>query len=47
MRCSAANPAAEALCVKCHDPDNSPHFKFEEYWPRVEHGLDKAATRPK
>jgi hypothetical protein len=34
-------------CLRCHDPDNSPHFKFEEYWPRVAHGLDKASTRPK
>lgn len=24
-------------CVRCHDPDNSPQFKFEKYWPRIEH----------
>lgn len=28
---------AEASCVKCHDPDNSPEFNFETYWPKVEH----------
>jgi hypothetical protein len=32
-------------CLRCHDPDNSPHFKFEEYWPRIEHGLN-ADSRP-
>jgi hypothetical protein len=26
------------MCQKCHDPDNDPHFKFEEYWPKVIHG---------
>lgn len=24
-------------CVRCHDPDNSPQFKFDKYWPRIEH----------
>jgi hypothetical protein len=24
-------------CLRCHDPDNSPHFDFEKYWPRIEH----------
>lgn len=24
-------------CVKCHDPDNSPQFKFETYWPKIVH----------
>ena len=24
-------------CVRCHDPDNSPQFQFEKYWPRIEH----------
>jgi len=39
---------AEATCVKCHDPDNSPNFShepkhpgdlagFAEYWKHVEH----------
>ncbi|WP_165075184.1 multiheme c-type cytochrome [Paludisphaera rhizosphaerae] len=35
------------VCYRCHDEDNSPKFKFEEYWPKVEHkGLDKY-TDPK
>ena len=25
------------LCATCHDLDNSPAFKFETYWPKVEH----------
>jgi hypothetical protein len=25
------------FCVSCHDGDNSPDFKFETYWPLVEH----------
>jgi hypothetical protein len=29
--------AKERLCVKCHDGDNSPDFKFDLYWPIVEH----------
>ncbi len=28
------------FCLRCHDVANSPHFKFEEYWPRITHGLD-------
>ena len=24
-------------CYSCHDLDNSPDFKFQEYWPEVEH----------
>ena len=30
------------LCLQCHDEDNSPHFKFETYYPKISHkGLDK------
>ncbi|MHB1033790.1 MAG: multiheme c-type cytochrome [Pirellulales bacterium] len=25
------------FCQNCHDLDNSPEFKFETYWPKVEH----------
>ena len=25
------------LCLRCHDEDNSPHFDFAKYWPKVEH----------
>lgn len=27
----------EQTCIRCHDGDNSPGFKFEEYWKKVEH----------
>ncbi len=29
--------AKEQTCIKCHDLDNSPNFKFEEYWEKVKH----------
>jgi hypothetical protein len=28
---------SEQTCNKCHDGDNSPSFKFEEYWENVKH----------
>jgi hypothetical protein len=28
---------AAAMCGKCHDPDNDPHFDFYTYWPKVNH----------
>ena len=32
---------AQTFCYNCHDLDNSPHFVFDEYWPKVAHpGLD-------
>ena len=27
----------EQTCIKCHDGDNSPGFKFEKYWEAVKH----------
>lgn len=27
----------ESTCNQCHDGDNSPGFKFEEYWDKVKH----------
>ena len=27
----------ESTCNQCHDGDNSPNFKFEEYWEKVKH----------
>jgi len=27
-------------CYTCHDLDNSPDFKFETYWPKIEHKED-------
>lgn len=29
--------AEKESCIKCHDIDNSPEFKFETYWPKVKH----------
>ena len=28
---------AQKNCVTCHDGDNSPHFNFETYWPKIKH----------
>lgn len=36
MRLTKAT-AAEHVCGTCHDIDNSPNFKFDVYWPKVEH----------
>ncbi|RCS54086.1 hypothetical protein DTL42_02740 [Bremerella cremea] len=30
---------AASTCVRCHDPENSPLFDYDTYWPRIEHGL--------
>jgi len=27
----------KSFCITCHDGDNSPGFKFDEYWPKVDH----------
>lgn len=29
--------AKSEVCLRCHDGDNSPHFDFEKYWPKVNH----------
>jgi hypothetical protein len=29
--------ADESLCIRCHDYENSPDFKFSEYWPKIAH----------
>ena len=28
---------ARDKCLECHDLDNSPDFKFDEYWEQVKH----------
>ncbi len=28
---------AEQVCIRCHDGDNSPKFKFPEYWKKIDH----------
>ncbi|HZL91341.1 MAG TPA: multiheme c-type cytochrome [Pirellulaceae bacterium] len=37
MRLPLAGDKAKHKCLECHDLDNDPHFKFEEYWPKIEH----------
>ena len=29
---------ASDRCTSCHDHENSPHFDYNTYWPRVRHG---------
>jgi hypothetical protein len=29
--------AKSDVCGRCHDLDNSPHFDFDKYWPKVNH----------
>ena len=24
-------------CQKCHDPENDPHFRLEDFWPKIAH----------
>ncbi|MBL9082511.1 MAG: hypothetical protein JNK76_11925 [Planctomycetales bacterium] len=36
MHVSKAN-VEQTTCIKCHDHDNSPAFKFDEYWSQIEH----------
>ncbi len=44
-----ADGSVEPLCMRCHDPDNSPHFVLKEYWagkikdeqrPSIGHGRE-------
>ncbi len=27
-------------CLKCHDPENSPHFDFPSYWEKIKHPVE-------
>ena len=31
---------AKDQCLRCHDRENSPHFDFDVYWKKMEHGID-------
>ncbi len=31
-------PVSPATCVGCHDAENSPHFSYDVYWPKISHG---------
>jgi hypothetical protein len=37
LRRSAADEDKNQRCVKCHTEDDSPHFEFAKYWPKVAH----------
>ena len=37
-RGSPLRPVSAATCARCHDAENSPQFKYEEYWKRIAHG---------
>jgi hypothetical protein len=37
---------AKDQCRNCHDLENSPNFKYEEYWPRIAHGDSPALESP-
>lgn len=30
---------ARDQCTKCHDPENSPKFAYDEYWKKIPHGV--------
>jgi hypothetical protein len=32
------NRVKKDVCMKCHDIDNDPYFKFETFWPKIIHG---------
>lgn len=36
MRLTIAE-ARKTDCARCHDLDNSPHFDFETFWPKIKH----------
>jgi len=38
---------ARDQCLQCHDRENSPLFKYELYWPKILHGLEKVAEAKK
>jgi 2',3'-cyclic-nucleotide 2'-phosphodiesterase (5'-nucleotidase family) len=45
-RAMALNPekAEKGLCHKCHDQENSPHFDFKTFYPKIAHkGMDNYA----
>ena len=49
----AMSPAQKAIylrvndmCMKCHDIDNDPNFKFAQNWPQIIHGKKARAAVP-
>jgi hypothetical protein len=37
----AAINAVSAMCMKCHDMENDPHFNIYKYWPKIYHPRPK------
>lgn len=37
MRLPIEGNVAQRRCTECHDTDNSPDFKFDEYWEQIKH----------
>ena len=37
VRLPIENGVAKKNCITCHDGDNSPHFNFDTYWPKIVH----------
>ncbi|MBX3096563.1 MAG: cytochrome c family protein [Fimbriimonadaceae bacterium] len=33
-------PLAREICLDCHNPEHSPTFDWDAYWPNIAHGLD-------
>ena len=40
---AALVPVTPTTCIGCHDRENSPHFDYATYWPKIEHYLDGKA----
>lgn len=36
---------AQDGCAACHDHENSPEFRYDDFWPRIEHGRPAAGGR--
>ena len=34
------NNVYKTECIKCHDPENSPHFEYNSYWNEIKHPAD-------
>jgi len=37
--------AARDQCARCHDPENSPAFAYDQYWQRIRHANDVRSGR--
>ena len=39
--------AERSLCIRCHDGENDPHYKFSERYPWIAHPKLDTYTDPK